>query len=456
MNSGVAKRVIKGLSANGYGQLVTVIVQLVGVPVLLYTWGPQLYGEWLVLFAIPAYLSIADLGFSQSVANDMTARAARGDRVGALAAFQSLAVLVYSIVAAGLLLSAVVLWRVPLDGFLNFEVIGSDEARWVLWLLIAKVLVALADGVNHAGFRAVGEYALHQSLQVTGRLLQFIGIWGVALVGGGPVLAALAFFGVGAITTVTLGALLKRRHAWLSFGFAHAQRAELRRLARPALGNVAIPLAQALNVQGMVLVVAAALGPLAVVVFSTLRTLTRMTLGAIMAVAHATEPELAAAYGAGNHALVRTLFVHGLRASAWLGLATAVVLLLFGRSVLEIWTHGQVSMDFTLFAWLIASALASVLWFGALVVLKATNKHMGAALLYLVSSAAVVGLAALLLEWTGELATTGIALLVMDTAMILYTLSVARRVLESPLLTSVALAANPLPLLRAVARLTSS
>lgn len=107
MDSAVVKRVVKGLGANGYGQLVSVVVQLVGVPVLLYAWGPQLYGEWLILFAIPTYLSIADLGFSQSVANDMTARVARGDRAGALAAFQTLAVLVCGIVAVGLLFSAV-------------------------------------------------------------------------------------------------------------------------------------------------------------------------------------------------------------------------------------------------------------------------------------------------------------------------------------------------------------
>ncbi|MGD9984132.1 MAG: hypothetical protein AB7S51_08220 [Porticoccaceae bacterium] len=38
-----------------------------------------MYGEWLMLFAIPAYLPMTDLGFTQPAANDMTAR---GDRAG--------------------------------------------------------------------------------------------------------------------------------------------------------------------------------------------------------------------------------------------------------------------------------------------------------------------------------------------------------------------------------------
>ena len=79
MDRHVTRRILHGLSANAYGQLVVIVIQLAGVPILLHAWGTQLYGEWLILAAIPTYLSMADLGFSQSAGNDMTARMARGD-----------------------------------------------------------------------------------------------------------------------------------------------------------------------------------------------------------------------------------------------------------------------------------------------------------------------------------------------------------------------------------------
>lgn len=93
MDVNVLRCIRNGFGANLYSQIVTVIVQLVGVPILLYSWGAQLYGEWLILSAIPAYLSMSDLGFSQSAGNDMTARVARNDRDGALSVFQSLGAL---------------------------------------------------------------------------------------------------------------------------------------------------------------------------------------------------------------------------------------------------------------------------------------------------------------------------------------------------------------------------
>lgn len=441
----VRQRILHGLGANAFGQLVTIIVQLAGVPILLHAWGVQLYGEWLILFAIPAYLSMTNLGFSQSAANDMTARVAREDRVGALAVFQSLGVLVYGLATVCLLLTASVVPWLPLADWLNFQVMDTRTAQWVLWLLAAQVLAALPDGVTHAGFRSSGEYALHQGLQGIVRLLQFAGVWIAALAGGGPLAAAGVFMGVRAVATAVLAFLVVRRHSWLRYGRAMASAAELRRLLRPALANTAFPLAQALNIQGMVVVVGALAGPAAVVVFSTLRTLTRLAMQMVMIVAKATEPELATAHGAGDRKLLHRLFVEALRSGLWLALLAAAGLAMFGGRVLELWTDGRVAMNGALFGWLLASAVASVLWFGPLTVLKAANRHMRAAMVYVCASAFAVGLAMALLYWTGKLALAGVALLAMDAVMALYTIGAATRLLEAQPWSLLIRAADPRP-----------
>jgi len=259
-NSPVWRRIAKGLGANAYGQLVVIIIQLAGVPILLRAWGTQLYGEWLILFAIPSYLSMTDLGFSQSAGNDMTARMARGDTAGTLAVFQSLSVLVYGAAVVGLLLSAIALWLLPLQHWFHFVRLGSTDMRWILWLLAAEVLIKLADGVSHAGFRSHGDYALHVGFYSTTMLLQMLAVWALALSGYGPLAAAAAFAGLRALATPCSAAWLLHRHRDLRFGLAHAHCAELRRLAKPALANLSMPLAMALNIQGMMLVVGAVLG----------------------------------------------------------------------------------------------------------------------------------------------------------------------------------------------------
>ena len=452
MDSRIVQRLFRGFGASLYGQAVVVVIQLAGVPILLSHWHASLYGEWLILFAIPSYLSLTDLGFSQSAANDMTARVARGDRAGALAVFQSLGALVFFLVAVGLVLLTVGATLLPLGRWIHFSGLTTPDTRWVLWFLCAEVILKLADGVNHAGFRATGDYALHIAIYYSTLFVQHASIWLLAGLGRGPVAAAAAFFVIRAVVTPSVAMFLARRHRWLHFGFEEAHLTQLRALLRPAMANVALPLAQALNVQGMVLLVGAILGPLAVVAFSTLRTLTRLALQLVLTVSNAAEPELAAAFGSGNRSLLRTLYQHSVRAGLWLALAAALGLTVTGDWIVQLWTHGKVTMDIPLFRWLLASAVASALWYGGLILLKAANRHLRAAFVYAVASGSAVLLAALVLNATHHLASAGMSLLLMDAVMAGYALLAAGHVSGTSALSTVLSAFNPIPLLRLLTR----
>ena len=78
------------------------------------------------------------------------------DIEGALAVFQSLGVMVFSVALAGLLLAVVLLAMLPIDHWMHFQALSSVDARWVLALLAAEVLIRLTEGVSHAGYRATG------------------------------------------------------------------------------------------------------------------------------------------------------------------------------------------------------------------------------------------------------------------------------------------------------------
>lgn len=413
-------RLIKGVGANAYGQVLVIIIQLVGVPILLRYWGAQLYGEWLILAAIPSYLSMVDLGFSLSAANDMTARVARGDRDGTLAIFQSLSVLVYVLIFVGIILSTLLFANLSVDRWMHLTAISISDSRWILWLLASSVLIQIADGVNHAGFRAHGEYAFHSFFNSTTLLVQQSATWMAALIGYGPVLAAFLMLIVRILNTLLMTILLFRRHKTLKPGLQYASREQLRTLVKPALANMAMPLAQGLNVQGMVLVVGAILGPLAVVTFSTLRTLTRFAYQMVLSISFAFEPEMASAWGRDDKGMLLRLYINNLRLGFWLALSAVASLFFLGDWIVRVWTHGKVLMDTALFNWLLVSALVSVMWFGGLNLLKAGNHHLRAAFWYVFASLAAVLLAAWLLRNTGRLPFAGLALVVMDGLMMIY------------------------------------
>src|SRR5579863_2004584 len=88
-SSPVRRRLLRGLGATALGPVVTAVIQLGSIPLLLHAWGAAKYGDWLMLSAVPSYLTFANLGFGDASGSDMTARVARGDRKGALETFQS-------------------------------------------------------------------------------------------------------------------------------------------------------------------------------------------------------------------------------------------------------------------------------------------------------------------------------------------------------------------------------
>ncbi len=169
----------------------------------------------------------------------------------------------------------------------------------------------------------------------------------------------------------------------------------------------------------------------------------------VSTVSQAAEPELAAAFGLGNRQLLRTLYEHGIRAAFWLALFIAAVLAFTGSWVLQFWTHGRVSMHYPLFYWLLASSVASVLWFGSLIVLKAANRHLRAALMYAAAAAGALLVAAVLLGRTNNLASVGMSLLLMDVVMVAYTMRAAGNLSSSPG-HSVFATLNPLPLVKLI------
>jgi O-antigen/teichoic acid export membrane protein len=414
MSSSLVRRVARGLGANAYAQSVTLAVQIAGVPILLQAWGAQLYGEWLILFAIPAYLSMSDLGFSQAAANDMTARVARKDHTGALVTFQSLLVLVHVVAVAGLLVVAALVALLPFHEWLRASILSAEQVRWIVWLLAAEVLVGILDGPAHAGLRASGDYALHVAVVATTRLVQFLTIWSIAFGGATPVTAAAGFLAAKLVGVAVSYALMATRHRWIEFGTRRAAWSEIRRTAKPAAAYMSIPMGQVLNVQGMTIVVGATIGPLAVVTFATLRTLTRSILQTVLSVTHTLQPELETASGHGNRSLLISLYAHALRAALALSTITGLVLLLCGDLILETWTQGRVHMDRTLFHLLVGGAILSVAWYGALGLLKALNCHLRSSLLYLSTSVGAVLVAAILLRVTQDLFYAGLSLLLVE------------------------------------------
>lgn len=379
-------RIIRSLYATGFGQAVTVLIQLAGVPLFLHFWGVDKYGQWLILSAIPAYLSMSDFGFASAAANDMTMSVAQKRREGAVRTFQStLVVLLLGGAVSGLVAGAVILLQTGI-GLLPVSVISGAGVALVIVVFWGQVVVGLLSGLVQGGYRCDGNYAQGTFLANVVRLGEFVASMACLLLGGGFVAVALSVLVVRFVGTAALASGLRRRSPWLSFGVRASSRSEVKRLLRPALAFMAFPVGNALSIQGFVLVVGWLAGGPAVVMFSTYRTMTRFPLQMMGMINNSAWPELSRAFGEEDITRARKLHRMALVTSVWLMLLAMAALLVLAEPLLRIWTAGQVPFERGLFLVLAAEVVANSAWYTSSVVSLSVNRFERIAVAYLVGT----------------------------------------------------------------------
>src|SRR5713101_6888616 len=75
----ISGRLTRGLGAGLIGHAISLIARVLLPPLFLHAWGVEVYGEWLVLTAMAAYLVFSDFGGGQYVVNRMTQEFANDD-----------------------------------------------------------------------------------------------------------------------------------------------------------------------------------------------------------------------------------------------------------------------------------------------------------------------------------------------------------------------------------------
>jgi O-antigen/teichoic acid export membrane protein len=413
---GIRRRLLRGFGATSLSPIVAAIIQLGSVPLLLHAWGAAKYGDWLLLSAIPSYLTLSDLGFGDASGSDMSMRVAANDREGALQTFQSSWVLVTVVSLAALLLVLGSAWWMPWQHWLKLSSVSSFQAAAVMIVLGAYVVVAQQNGVAESGYRCDGHFATGTLWMSIQRLVEVTAATAVAMLGGSLLAVAFTYLAVRCLGTIGYLLLLRHLSPWIYYGIRHARWQTIRQMAAPAFGFMAFPIGQAFSLQGFTILIGAMMGPIAVVSFSTLRTLSRLNLQLIVVIKHALWPELSTAFGAGNISLARRLHRHACQASLGLSIVGGFLLWMFGPSIYQVWIRQDVAFNAVCFHVLLLVVVTNSLWDTSSVIPMSINGHCRIAATYAGATAVSLGLAWLLVRPFG-ITGAALALLITDAWM---------------------------------------
>jgi len=390
IDAGTKRRLILGLVSNWISKLAGTFIQLIQVPFFLHFWAEPVFGNWIVLNAIPNYLSFSNIGFGTVAGNEMTMSVARDDRDSALRIFQSCWWLIVIVMLVTAAIATLLLAVLPVAQLLHVHYISSHDTRWIIGYLGVAVLVGQLEQLLQSAYRSVGRYPYGGFIKSSLTLIAFAAMLIPVSLGYGPRTTALVYASANVAGTVMLMILVRRDIPWIRFGWRHARFAEIKKLAAPAFAFMGFPMGNALNLQGTLLAVGYVLGPLGVVVFSTARTVSRVALQLVQMINDTFEPEFSVSFAQRDSALIRTLHRRACQMALLLAVSIVAFMIAGGPWFLSHWTHGKVPPSRGLLSILLLVVIFYSLWSTSAAIMRATNRHQRLATVYVGSTGVTV------------------------------------------------------------------
>ena len=380
---------IKSLVAATWSKVSIALYRLLQVPLLITTLGVENYGIWLVLYSLPSWLTLANLGFGSVAANEMSIAMAAGNVDQAKKVYSSTFAVLSSLLFLGGLAS---LLLIPLSSRSSFFsngalLIDREKAYTIAWLSIA-VFVSFFGELSWGRFRAANK--THFAILITSFEPWAELICMYITLKLSTSLSSLAF---SVLCSNVIYVLIKHWLSFsvlpvLSFSLQDIDRSKFKNLLKNGIAFQAFPLGNALLLQGSILIIQMVLGPVAVALFATARTLVRTVNQSMDIINQSIWPQVSILFGLNNSQKLIKLHRKAVISTFIIALIGTLFLIFFGKFIYEKWLGASLHLPQQLLMIFLCSIPLNGIWQASSVIHMACNKHEGTAKRFLLCTIA--------------------------------------------------------------------
>jgi len=331
---GLRVQAAKNVSATWLGLFVHVAVGFFLSPFILHKLGDNAFSLWVLVFSLTGYYGVLDLGIRSSIVRYVARFAATGDENN-LAKFLSTSVAFYVAVSlVVLLLTGLGFFRLPSIFKIPPDLLESSRVLFVL--AGAGVALSFSLGVFAAVLEGLQKFTWLHLSQIGVTLLRGLLI-AIALARGGGLVA----LGIITIAMTLVGYLII---LWLAFR-AFPLRFSLRCVDSKSFGQMLrygafvfmILVAEKLRFQTGPILVGAMISSSAVAYFAIGSKLVEYSTSAVRSMAIVFTPMSSHLHATGDVERLRQTLVLGNRACALITFPLCAILVILGRSIIEVW-----------------------------------------------------------------------------------------------------------------------
>ena len=311
-----------------------VLVGLFLSPFLIHWLGDTAFGIWVLIFSITGYYGLYDLGIRSSVVRYVSKFAATDD-IEDLAKLINTSLFTYSCIGALSLLVTLFL-SFYVDHIFKIPPELHSTARWLLLLVGASVGIGFPLGVVGGYLDGLQRFYVNNWANIAGDIARLVGILLAVHYGRGLLTIAAITVVLPVILSAIRGVIAYRIQP-VPFGLKYVDRTTFRTMVNYSSVTMIIMIATQLKFKTDNIVIGTMISAAAVTYFSIGSRIVSYAQQVVMAMAQNFLPIASQSEATGNMDRLRKVFVVGNRICALTAFPITAVLLVLGRSVIELW-----------------------------------------------------------------------------------------------------------------------
>lgn len=408
----MTSRIIGTSAANMYGQLVTLFISIISVPVFLSIWTIEEYGIWVLIFTIPAYMAIMDFGVGTISINRMLMLRSNPNEVSVeySAALFLLVAISFSLLV--LLVSTFSL--------LNFFGVLSTELYLSVLFIAGYSALLLIHPLIDAPFKISENFAISALLSNTLRLVEMCICLVVVVEYETYFSAAVTLFVSRFMMLLVTVVVVARKKMFPKIIFS-VDFNKVRKLLVESCRFVWIPLGNLLYLQAGLFVLSLIAGPASVAIFSVYRTISRTMVQLYNVINRGFMPEFTICYGDGNLVRLRRLLKLSININCIASVTSGCFLYFFFEDIIYYWAGEEFLFDRVLSVLIIISTMLSGLWQVGWNFLISVNRYFVVGVGYFALSLMSLLLLAIFYQF-GELKGVAMSYILVDFSLVVWIL----------------------------------
>jgi O-antigen/teichoic acid export membrane protein len=352
------KQIVKNVSSNWFSLGINVVVGLLLSPFIVHRLGDTAFGLWVLIFSITGYYGMFDLGIRSSIVRYVSKFTATGDREE-LAKLINTSLFTYGCIGvACMVVTTVVAFHIDRI----FPHIPADflpTARRLLLMVGTAVAIGFPAGIFGGFLEGLQRFYVISWTNVISTLLRAALIVTALTHGYGLITVALITITLPLVGSLMNG-IIALRLCPVPFGIKYVDRATFRQIANYSGVTFMIMVAGRLKFKTDEIVIGAFMSAAAITYFNIGARIVDYAGQVVTSLSQIFVPMASHSDARGDMTRLRKIFLVGNRVCALTIFPVCVVLLILGKSVIEVWMGKKYVA--TSYPVLVIMILCSTLW----------------------------------------------------------------------------------------------